>query len=86
VRRRKRTVFMHRQIVNADPAHVVHHKNGNTLDNRRENLEVTTGQAHAFLHAEARLLHSDPAAHAACANFLASRGITALCHPPTITS
>ena len=75
---RRTTIFMHRQLTGAQPDHVVHHKNGNTLDNRRENLEVTTGQAHAFLHAELRLFKTSPEAHAACANFLAKRPIAAL--------
>jgi hypothetical protein len=35
-------VMMHRAIVNPDKNKVVDHKNGNTLDNRRENLRIAT--------------------------------------------
>lgn len=33
-------VFLHRLIANAGPDEIVLHRNGNTLDNRRENLAV----------------------------------------------
>ncbi len=35
-------VSMHRLLMNAPQGFVVHHRNGNGLDNRRENLEVTS--------------------------------------------
>ena len=35
-------VYMHRVIAGAEDGQVVHHKNGDTLDNQRANLEVTT--------------------------------------------
>jgi hypothetical protein len=60
VRGTRRTVFMHRQITQARPDQVVHHKNGNTLDNRRENLEVTTPRDHHLMHAELRLICQHP--------------------------
>jgi len=56
VRGIRRTVFMHRQICLADDQLVVHHKNGNTLDNRRSNLILCTPPNHVWFHAEARLL------------------------------
>lgn len=85
VRGIRRTVFMHRQIVVATPDQEVHHKNRNTLDNRRSNLELTTPRDHHLTHAQLRLLITNPNPHAACAQFLATRGITALCHRPLKT-
>ena len=38
--------YLHRLIMNASKGCHVHHKNGNTLDNRRCNLEVLTPKAH----------------------------------------
>jgi len=38
----KRAVFMHREIINAPPGSICDHVNGNTLDNRRENLRLAT--------------------------------------------
>jgi len=35
-------IRMHRYIMNAQQGQVVHHRNGNSLDNRRENLVVCT--------------------------------------------
>jgi hypothetical protein len=35
-------ILMHRFLMQPPPNLVVHHRNGNGLDNRRENLEVTT--------------------------------------------
>jgi hypothetical protein len=35
-------VSMHRFLMKPDPDLVVHHRNGNGLDNRRANLQVTT--------------------------------------------
>lgn len=39
-------VYMHRQIMNAKAGEEVHHKNGDTLDNRRENLEIVDPKKH----------------------------------------
>lgn len=39
-------VYMHRQIADCPPRREVHHKNGDTLDNRKENLEVVEPQKH----------------------------------------
>lgn len=60
VRGQRRTVFMHRQITAATPDQEVHHKNFNTLDNRRANLELTTPRLHHLTHAELRLICQPP--------------------------
>lgn len=82
VRGCKRTVFMHRQIMNAPPDLVVHHQSANTLDNRRSNLLLCTHPNHVWIHAQQRILKHYPLDHSACVNFLASRGITTLCTRP----
>ena len=38
---------MHRLIMNAGKEMVVHHKNGNKLDNRKENLELLSNEKHS---------------------------------------
>ena len=76
---------MHRQIAGALPCDVVHHKNRNTLDNRRENLLLLSPREHSWEHAKQRLFDSNPDPHTACAHFLATRGITALCIPTSKT-
>lgn len=40
--------YLHRLIMNAPKGSHVHHKNGNTLDNRRCNLEVLTPKNHSI--------------------------------------
>lgn len=45
-----RKIRMHRVIMRPPPGFHVHHKNGNTLDNRRENLENMRAKDHACLH------------------------------------
>jgi hypothetical protein len=41
-RRKRKTLLLHRQILCAKKGEVVDHINGNPLDNRRENLHITT--------------------------------------------
>ena len=44
---KKKSILMHRLIMGADDSNmVVHHKNGNTLDNRRTNLVVQRRSQH----------------------------------------
>lgn len=44
--------LMHRILLGAERGQEVHHKNGNRLDNRRENLELTTASEHQRHHRE----------------------------------
>lgn len=41
--RRRRKIYMHRQITKAGCGYVVDHRDGCTLNNRRSNLRITTG-------------------------------------------
>lgn len=43
-------VRMHRQIMHTPKGQVVHHKNRNTLDNRKINLVNVTDQVHKEIH------------------------------------
>ena len=42
--KKAKTIQFHRFILDAPPNMVVHHINGNGLDNRKENLEIVTNQ------------------------------------------
>ena len=44
----KTFAFLHRLIMDAPKGYHVHHKNGDTLDNRRCNLEVLTPKLHSI--------------------------------------
>lgn len=46
--KRKDCAYLHRLIMNAPSGTHVHHKNGNTLDNRRCNLEILTPKQHSI--------------------------------------
>ena len=47
---KKFMVWMHRQIMHCPNNMVVHHKNHNGLDNRKENLDLMTEKSHRELH------------------------------------
>lgn len=46
----KQILFMHRFIMSAPKNLVVHHKNGDSLDNRRSNLELMPEYDHIKVH------------------------------------
>ena len=43
-------IRMHRQIAKTQPGFVCHHKNGNSLDNRKKNLENMRRGLHDIVH------------------------------------
>lgn len=47
------TLYMHREVVRCAPGFEVHHINGDTLDNRRQNLLIVTRAEHDSLHFKA---------------------------------
>lgn len=47
---RRQTIYMHRLITECRPGLVVDHANGDTLDNRRANLRVTTSRMNGMNH------------------------------------
>ena len=50
-----RLIALHRYILHCQDGSIdVHHLNGNTLDNRRENLLACTRKEHLILHAHAK--------------------------------
>jgi hypothetical protein len=55
---RRRTVLQHREVVEAslgrtlESWEIVHHRDGNKLNNAVENLEVVTKSAHSIHHAK----------------------------------
>lgn len=53
---KRRRLNMHRWIARTQYPDVCHHKNSNTLDNRRANLENMSKRAHKALHAQERIL------------------------------
>lgn len=46
----KKLEFMHRRIAKPEPHHVTHHINGNSLDNRRCNLQNMLRGEHDIVH------------------------------------
>lgn len=55
VRGHKKTLRMHRLIANTPPRKICHHRNHNSLDNRRENLLNVTKQEHNELHSRSHI-------------------------------
>ncbi|MBA7678085.1 hypothetical protein ES703_86356 [subsurface metagenome] len=53
---KRRRLNMHRWIARTQFPNVCHHKNSNTLDNRRTNLENMSKREHNNLHANDRIL------------------------------
>lgn len=51
----KRKLRMHRLVANTPPRKFPHHRNHNTLDNRRENLLNVTSQEHDELHSRSHI-------------------------------
>jgi hypothetical protein len=47
--------FMHREIAKTQKGFVTHHKNRNTLDNRKRNLETMTDFDHKMIHQRNRI-------------------------------
>lgn len=43
-------LLMHREITHCPQGLIVHHKNYNTMDNRKKNLEIMTKEHHSELH------------------------------------
>jgi hypothetical protein len=58
---KSKTIFMHRQILNAGPDIDVHHLNHNTLDNRRSNLELLNPTLHRLQHTLDRITRKNRA-------------------------
>lgn len=55
VRGHKKKLRMHRLVANTPPMKITHHKNHNSLDNRRENLLNCTKQEHNELHSRSHI-------------------------------
>jgi len=47
---RKTIIYMHRQLTRCPRGFVVHHRNGNTLDNRLSNLQPCSKDQHRCFH------------------------------------
>lgn len=46
-------IVEHRHVMKAPKGYIVHHKNGNRLDNRKENLEIMKQADHVKIHSKA---------------------------------
>jgi hypothetical protein len=49
--------YLHRHIVACPAGSETHHLNGNTLDNRRENLQIVDPLSHKLFHQARRISH-----------------------------
>jgi hypothetical protein len=46
IKHKEQIVFMHREIMQPEPWLIVHHRNWNSLDNRKSNLQIVTQREH----------------------------------------
>jgi len=50
IKGKPRAIFMHREVAKTPKGFVTHHKNRDTLDNRKSNLETMTDFDHKQIH------------------------------------
>jgi len=60
IKGKRSIVFLHRQLLSASADEEVHHRNGNTLDNRKMNLQLLTAFEHHQIHNLDRITKAAP--------------------------